>query len=88
MLDNSEITNDNASINIKVKTPKRIVHYGDGVVEEYSEDEIDSCQSDSEPQPEIDPVCFFFTNPEGAMLRQIWRLQDSIKIGGAGNVWL
>lgn len=33
------VNNDVESANIKVKTPKRILHFSDGTLEEYSEDE-------------------------------------------------
>lgn len=56
MAEHNNPSPDYADINIKVKTPKRLVHYGDGVVEEFSEDETDTCQSEPEPEPSIDPV--------------------------------
>lgn len=43
--------------NIKVKVPKRVLHFSDGVLEEYSDDEVDT---DNAPQkqemPVVDPV--------------------------------
>lgn len=55
----SEQGNDAA---IKVKVPKRVLHFSDGVMEEYSEDEVDN---DNAPQKEdsavVDPVSTIFT---------------------------
>lgn len=59
MASEGETCNDNASVNIKVKAPKRIVHYGDCIVEEYSEDETDSCQNNFEMEATVDAVCVF-----------------------------
>ena len=39
---------------IKVKTPKRILHFSDGVLEEYSDDEVDN--TPQEEQAVVDPV--------------------------------
>ncbi|KAF5302833.1 hypothetical protein FQA39_LY02013 [Lamprigera yunnana] len=33
------------SVNVKVRTPKRIIHFSDGVVEEYSDDDVQSITS-------------------------------------------
>lgn len=41
---------------IKVKVPKRILHFSDGVLEEYSDDdEVDSAPQEKE-QTVVDPV--------------------------------
>lgn len=41
---------------VRVKQPKRILHFSDGVLEEYStdEEEVDGLQKD---QTVVDPVC-------------------------------
>jgi len=39
----------------KQKVPKRILHFSDGVIEEFSTDEEDEDEVDK--QPEVDPVC-------------------------------
>lgn len=40
---------------IKVKVPKRILHFSDGVLEEYSDDEVD-CAPQEKEQTVVDPV--------------------------------
>lgn len=53
-LDEKKGTNDAA---IKVKVPKKILHFSDGVLEEYSDDEVDSTPQEKEQeQTVVDPV--------------------------------
>ena len=40
---------------VNIKRPKRVLHFSDGVLEEYSEDELDTPQQ--EKTDIIDPVC-------------------------------
>lgn len=52
---------DGESANIKVKVPKRVLHFSDGVLEEYSDDEVDSTppNEENESSQVIDPVSMF-----------------------------
>lgn len=45
---------ENADV-INIKKPKRVLHFSDGVLEEYSEDEVDAAQQENTDV--IDPVC-------------------------------
>jgi hypothetical protein len=40
---------------VKMRTPKRILHFSDGVLEEYSDDEFDNTPKEEE-QAVVDPV--------------------------------
>lgn len=44
---------DIQEITVKVKTPKRVLQFCDGVLEEYSTDEEDNLKE----EPAVDPVC-------------------------------
>lgn len=48
---------------IKVKVPKRVLHFSDGVLEEYTDDEVDA---DNAPQKQevavVDPVSGAFAS--------------------------
>lgn len=54
----SSETGSNASI--KIRQPKRILHFSDGVLEEYSTDD----EVDNAPKQEaiVDPVCLLLVN--------------------------
>lgn len=44
---------------ISVKEPKKVLHFSDGIIEEYSEDENDSSQDERskvKPEAVVDPV--------------------------------
>lgn len=49
-----EQSGDN-SAKIKVKVPKRVLHFSDGTLEEYSDDEVDSTPQNEE-KTVVDPV--------------------------------
>lgn len=44
-----------SSANISVKVPKRVLHFSDGTLEEYSDDEVDSTPKNEE-KAVVDPV--------------------------------
>lgn len=54
--DEYKAENPEGSLNaaIKVRTPKRILHFSDGILEEYSDDEVDN--TPKEEQAIVDPV--------------------------------
>lgn len=45
---------ESQAASVKVKTPKRVLHFSDGVLEEYSTDEEDNVKQDGVI---VDPVC-------------------------------
>lgn len=51
-LNNTEM-DDTASVQVKV--PKRILHFCDGTLEEYSDDELEQADV-KQPEPVVDPV--------------------------------
>lgn len=44
---------------VKVKTPKRVLQFCDGVLEEYSTDEEDNIVENINEKVSVDPVCTF-----------------------------
>lgn len=48
---------------VKVKEPKRILHFCDGTLEEYSSDEDENDNSEAKQQQIVDPVCLLYVNP-------------------------
>lgn len=53
----ARVSDGEPSAAIKVKEPKRILHFSDGILEEYSTDEEDSTPKQEEL---VDPVSLLF----------------------------
>lgn len=49
-MDATELKETENQSNIRVRVPKRILHFSDGILEEYSDDETDN------PQPKQDQI--------------------------------
>lgn len=48
---------DDSATKVSVKVPKRVLHFSDGVLEEYSEDEADNAvENADEVEEPVDPV--------------------------------
>lgn len=44
---------------IRVKVPKRVLHFSDGILEEFSDDEVDNDNAPEKPENAVvDPVCW------------------------------
>lgn len=54
---------------VKVKVPKRVLHFSDGVLEEYSDDEVDKGNASQKQESAIvDPVSFVLSTRGGAKI--------------------
>lgn len=58
MLSESNASTDVENVAIKVKTPSRVIHFSDGIIEEFSEDEVD--EVDPAPPLPVDEVGWTF----------------------------
>lgn len=51
-------SNDSSSVNVNIKIPRKVIHFSDGIIEEFSEDENEDCQYKPSKVGElgVDPV--------------------------------
>lgn len=52
-----QLTNEADAKNVKVRVPKRVLHFSDGILEEFSTDEEDEADSANTNKTLVDPVC-------------------------------
>lgn len=67
---------------IQIRAPKRVIHCSDGVIEEFSDEEVDSCDKEaSSVDPVRFPVTYFISKQTVRCLSKATRslfFQDSL----------